>query len=262
MKKLPVFATLGEGCKIGLLNFFSLLGAAILYFLTIWIPYLNVGTTIAMASLPAELAKGKMINPTFIFESKYRRNMGEFLILYTLMSGAICTGMLFGIIPGFVIAIAWNYALVLFVDKDLNALESLRESNRITYGNKARMFGIVCLFVLFFYLIIGIVALAFVLPSIDWLAVIGIILIIILSLILIPISFGIDASMYRQLLAEDPKAEVKEAIVAEPKAASPKAAKKPAAKKPAAKKPAEAPAKKPAAKKAPAKKAPAKKAEK
>ena len=58
MKKLDICATLGEGCKIGLINFFSLLAVTILYVLTIWIPYLNVGTTIAIMSLPAELAKG------------------------------------------------------------------------------------------------------------------------------------------------------------------------------------------------------------
>ncbi|MBQ3673567.1 MAG: hypothetical protein II928_03745 [Paludibacteraceae bacterium] len=271
MKKLPIFATLAEGCKIGLVNFFSLLGVTILYLLTIWIPYLNVGTTIAVSSLPAELAKGKMINPAFIFDGKYRKNMGEFFILYSLMTGAVAVGLLFGLIPGLVISIAWTYAIVIFVDKDLNALESLRESNRITYGNKWRMFGVVFLLVIFFYIIIGLLTLL-ILPEIEWLSILAAVLIIIASIILIPVSVGLEAAMYRFLSApEEPKAveakavEVKaETAPAEPKeeiialAKEKKApAKKTAPKKPAAKK--EAPAKKSAAKKPAAKKAAPKK---
>ena len=140
-KKIDIMATLKDGIAIAGLNFLSLILVTLLYVITIWIPYLNVGTTIAMASLPAELAKGNMINPLFIFEGKYRKNMGEFFILMALMSGAIGVGFMFMGIPGIVIAIAWNFAAVLFVDKDMPALDALRESNRITYGNKWRIFG-------------------------------------------------------------------------------------------------------------------------
>lgn len=45
-----------------------MLGATVLWLLTIWIPYLNVGTTIAMATIPIELSKGKVISPLFIFD--------------------------------------------------------------------------------------------------------------------------------------------------------------------------------------------------
>lgn len=85
-KKLNMLATIQDGLRIALVNFLSLIAATILYILTIWIPYLNVGTTIAMSSLPAELSKGKVINPLFIFEGKYRRDMGEFFILIALMT--------------------------------------------------------------------------------------------------------------------------------------------------------------------------------
>ena len=88
-KKLNIIATIKDGIAIGLVNFLSLILVTVLYLLTIWIPYLNVGTTIAMSSLPAEMAKGKAINPLFIFEAKYRKNMGEFFLLMALMSGAI-----------------------------------------------------------------------------------------------------------------------------------------------------------------------------
>lgn len=257
MKKLDICATLVEGCKIGLVNFFSLLAVTILYVLTIWIPYLNVGTTIAVLSLPAELAKGKMIDPLFIFESKYRRNMGEFFILYTLYSGGMVAGFLFGIIPGFVISVAWSLAFVLFVDKDLSSLNSLRESNRLTYGNKWRIFWITILFSILLCVVLGLLSLLL-LPNITWLSVIAGILITVVCVLVCPVALGLDAAIYKSLLAFDEKKE-------EPKAAP--VAKPAAPKAPKAEKPAEAPAKKsvakkPAAKKAPAKKAPSKKVEK
>ena len=126
MKKLNVMATIKDGFAIALVNYVSLILTVVLYVLTIWIPYLNVGTTIAMASLPAEMAKGAVVNPLFIFDGKYRKNMGEFFILMTLMYGAIGIGYLFGGIPAIVLSVAWSLATVLFIDKDMNALEALR----------------------------------------------------------------------------------------------------------------------------------------
>ncbi len=73
MKKLEVIPTIKEGIALALVNYLSIVCAVVLYVLTIWIPYLNVGTTIAMASLPAEMAKGNVINPLFIFKGTYLR---------------------------------------------------------------------------------------------------------------------------------------------------------------------------------------------
>jgi len=236
MKKLNVMATIKDGIVIGMLNFLSLLLTTILYFLTIWIPYLNVGTTIAFSALPAELAKGKVINPLFIFDGKYRKNMGEFFILMALMCGAIYAGFLFGIIPGIVIAIAWDLAVVLFVDKDLSALDALRESNRLTYGNKARIFGITLLFGLAVIVVIAIIAVLFGIGDVHWLEAIGDILIAAIAICVVPVACGIDASIYKQLSSgellgeepaapapapEAPKAEAPKAV--EPKAEAPKA---------------------------------------
>ena len=161
-KKLNMLATIQDGLRIALVNFLSLIAATILYILTIWIPYLNVGTTIAMSSLPAELAKGKVINPLFIFEGKYRRNIGEYFILIALMTLGIYVGFTFLIIPGIVISIAWSLAAPLFVDKDKGALEALRESNTLTYGNG------------------GIIA-------------------VIIILFAVPALYGVEASIYKQL---------------------------------------------------------------
>ena len=215
MKKLPIFATLKEGFELGMVNCFSLIAATILYILTIWVPYINVGTTLAMAALPVEMAKGNVINPLCIFDSKYRKNMGEFFILMALMTGAIWAGFMFMLIPGIVIAIAWNFAFMLFVDKDLNSLECLRESNRMTYGNKGRIFWITILLSLIYCVILGALCSLFTLDN-SALEIVAIILIVIISLLLVPAAYGVDAAMYKALLddpqaaapaATDPKAE-------------------------------------------------------
>ncbi|MBO5619812.1 MAG: hypothetical protein J5902_07495 [Paludibacteraceae bacterium] len=272
MKKLNIMATIKDGLAIALVNYLSLVLTAALYLVTIWIPYLNVGTTIAMASLPAEMAKGNVLNPLFIFDGKYRKNMGEFFILSALMSGAISVGFMFMFVPGFVISVAWSLATVLFVDKEMDALEALRESNRLTYGNKARIFLIELLLVVCLCVVIAVVDAIFGIGEIGWLETIGGILVVILSVFAVPAIMGVEASIYKQLTfgeiiddsvaaaPAEPKAEAAEPVapapaepkaeVVEPVAPAPAAnkaeAEKPAAKKPAAKKPA---AKKPAAKK-------------
>lgn len=236
MKKLDIIATIKDGIALGLVNYLSILCAAVLYLLTIWIPYLNVGTTIAMASLPAEMAKGNVINPLFIFDGKFRRNMGEFFILMSLMAGAIGVGYLFGIIPGLVLGVAWSFAVVLFVDKDRNALEALRESNNITYGNKWRIFWAEALPAIALCIVVGIVGALFGIGEIKALEVIGAIINVILALFIVPLIYGIEAVIYKRLALGEAEAEVK--VPAAPKAEKPAKApaKKPAARKPAAKK--------------------------
>ena len=199
MKKINIMATLKDGVAIALVNYLSLVLTAALYMVTLWIPYLNVGTTIAMASLPAEMAKGSVVNPFFIFDGKYRRNMGEFFILMALMLGAIGVGFMFGVIPGFVISIAWNFAAVLFVDKDLSAIDSLRESNRMTYGNKWKIFLTNLLLAFCLCLVIIIVAAVFHTGEVKWLSTIGTIINLVIVVFALPAIYGVDASIYRQL---------------------------------------------------------------
>lgn len=240
MKKLNVIATIKDGLAIALVNYVSLILTAVLYVLTIWIPYLNVGTTIAMASLPAEMAKGNIVNPLFIFDGKFRKNMGEFFILMSLMFGAIGVGYLFGVIPALVLSVAWSFATVLFVDKDLNALEALRESNRLTYGNKWRIFGTEALVALALCIVMAIIGGIFGIGDVKWLETIGNIIILAIVICFVPTMLGIEASIYKQLttgvFAEDatislpvapapaPAAEAPKAE--EPKAEEPKPAKK------------------------------------
>jgi hypothetical protein len=211
-KKLNIMATIKDGLSIALINFLSLILVTVLYLVTIWIPYINVGTTIAMCSLPAELAKGNVISPLFIFDEKYRRNMGEFFILYALMGGAIFAGFLFGIIPGLVISIAWSFATVLFVDRDMSALDALHESNRLTYGHKWRIFGAEFIIVFCLEVVAAILEGLFGIGHISWLQAIGTIITVILVIFTVPAIYGVEASIYKQLttgtfLDETPAAE-------------------------------------------------------
>lgn len=141
-KKLQILPVLSEGFSLGLKNCLSVLGAIILWILTIWVPYINVGTTIAIYSIPVALSQGKTISPLFIFESKYRKMMGEVILLFALELLAIVLLIFCGVIPAIVVSIAWGLGIYLVIDKGLSPTEALTRSNTLTYGNKWRIFAI------------------------------------------------------------------------------------------------------------------------
>ncbi|MDR2928047.1 MAG: hypothetical protein LBV41_07605 [Cytophagaceae bacterium] len=159
--KISIGTVFSEGIANGLKNFPSLLGAVILWLLTILIPYINVGTTIAISTIPLMLSKGEVINPLFIFNKRYHRYMGEyfltnglrFTVILMLMPTFIFT------IPAIVIGMAWSMATLLVLDKGLNATEALRVSNKITYGNKWTIFLIYFLLVVGAFILGGILSL-------------------------------------------------------------------------------------------------------
>ena len=198
MKKLDIKEVLTEGVGIGIKNIVSLVLATILYVVTVWIPYLNVGTTIAMCSIPVELSKGNIINPLFIFDAKFRKNMGEFFILVGLQAMAMVPAFLMGIIPGIVLSYAWALAIYLFIDKDLHALDALRKSNELTYGNKWRMFFIGLILTVAISIVTGILG---VIPYV------GGILTVIVMILYYPIQLGCNAVIYKKLT--NPEEEVK-----------------------------------------------------
>lgn len=198
MKKLDIKEVLTEGVGIGIKNIVSLVLATILYVVTVWIPYLNVGTTIAMMSIPVELSKGNIINPLFIFDAKFRKNMGEFFILVGLQAMAMVPAFLMGIIPGIVLSYAWALAIYLFIDKDLHALDALRKSNELTYGNKWRMFFIGLILAIALGIVTGILG---IIPYV------GAILNVIVMILYYPIQLGCNAVIYKQLT--NPEEEVK-----------------------------------------------------
>ncbi|MDR2042220.1 MAG: hypothetical protein LBP98_07895 [Tannerella sp.] len=138
--KLDYTTVLNEGFRYGMKNIPSLLGALALWIVTILVPYVNVGTTIAICTLPLLLSRGEVFSPLDIFDKKYYRYMGEYFLTFGLMLIGIVGAAVFCYIPGMVVAIAWSLAILLMLDKGLNAAESIRMSNRLTYGNKWTIF--------------------------------------------------------------------------------------------------------------------------
>ena len=57
VKKLDFGETLKDSVAIGVKNAPSVIAAVALWLITIWIPYLNVGTTIAITLLPTQLVR-------------------------------------------------------------------------------------------------------------------------------------------------------------------------------------------------------------
>jgi len=197
-RKITVFGVIQEGIEIGLKNIASLIVAVILWLITIWIPYINVGTTIAMMSIPIALSKGGVISPMFIFEAKYRQYMGEFFTLIGLMMLSIIPAFLFMVIPAYIIAIGWSLAIYILLDKGVAPGEALVQSNKATNGYKWTIF--------FVGLVIG---LAFIILS--WLfgklGFIGGILNFILIIVYMVVGLGCNTVIYRNLVLRNNNTE-------------------------------------------------------
>lgn len=197
-KKISVMNVLSEGISLGMKNSVSLLVATVLWIVTIWIPYLNVGTTIAMTTIPIELSKGKVISPVFIFDSKYRKFMGEYFTLLGLMAMAIIPAFFFMVIPAIVISIGWSLAIYILLDKGVAPGEAMVQSNKATYGYKWTIFGVQ--FVL--GLIYGILSAIF-----GLIPILGVLLMLCLVIAYVIISMGCTAVIYRNLVVEESPVE-------------------------------------------------------
>ena len=73
MNTLTVGSIISKGFEIGIKNIGTVAGAGILWILTFWIPYLNVGTTIGLLGIVVALSKGIPTSATEIFDPKYRK---------------------------------------------------------------------------------------------------------------------------------------------------------------------------------------------
>ena len=185
--ELTVGGIISNAFAVGMKNVGSLVGAVLLWLITIWIPYLNVGTTIGMIGIVIAMSKGNVISPTEIFDSKYRRYMGEFFLLRSFISVGVGAGCVFLVIPGIVISIAWGQAIYLLLDKGMSPTECLIASNKITYGKKWTIFG--GMFLLGLVLCIGIAILSV-------LGRIGILISILAVIAFLAIRLGASAYIY------------------------------------------------------------------
>lgn len=66
--------------------------------------------------------------------------MGEFFLLMAFVVFGTYAGLMFLIIPGMVISIAWGQAVYIFLDRGMDPLEAIRASSKITYGQKWTIF--------------------------------------------------------------------------------------------------------------------------
>lgn len=193
--KLSVGMIFNEGLQIALKNVASIFGAVILWVLTIWIPYINVGTTIAISTMPIELSKGNVMSPTSIFDKKYRRYMGEFFVTIGLMLPALWIATMFMVVPGIIIGLAWSLSIYLVLDKGINPAEAITKSNKLTLGYKWTMF----------FGKIAIVAVPMVVVIIGMAigGTLGIIIALIGYIFVMPASLAGDAVIYKKLAGDD-----------------------------------------------------------
>ena len=198
--KLAVGATIQDGIAIGTKNIGPILVNVLLWALTIWIPYINVGTTIGLtAGIVSKASRGEIIPITEIFDPKYRKYMGEFFLVVGLSCIGIFTGLMFGIIPGIVISLAWSLAILLVVDKGKNPTKALVLSNDCTYGYKWKMVGIYLLTYLIFAVPQGILlGIGAALDNENIMIILSIIVFLI-ALFEGFVFIGLQASVYRQL---------------------------------------------------------------
>ncbi len=140
MNQLTVGGIISNAFNLGLKNFGPIVGTVILWIITLWIPYINVGTTIGLVGMVVAISKGNILSPTEIFNSRYRQYMGEFFLVSAFVWIGTLIGYTFLVIPGIVISVAWGQALYILLDKEINPLECLFQSNKITYGKKWTIF--------------------------------------------------------------------------------------------------------------------------
>lgn len=192
-KTLDFSETLRDSLCIGIKNAPSIMAAVVLYLVTIWIPYINIGTTIAITT---QLAKGEVINPASIFDSKYRRYMGEYLITTGLMILPILIAFAFLYIPGIVLSLAWSLSYYFLIEKGKNPMEAIKASNDATYGSKWTMFFVMLVFCIVFGVTFGILGAVCSLIDVGFITFLVMFALVVLA---ISIDMAIEASIWKQL---------------------------------------------------------------
>ncbi len=195
MNNLSIGSIISNGISLGLKNLGALVVNIVLWIITIWIPYLNVGTTIGIVGLVPKMSKGDVISPTEVFNPVYRKRMGEFFLGAGFIQMGTIMGMVLLIIPGYVIAIAWSLTLFLIIDKEMNPIQAINESNSLTYGKKWIIF--LGLFLLELILFVGLIIIAFIFSKIA--AILGILVYLAGIFTLTSIMMGAMAHIYGTL---------------------------------------------------------------
>lgn len=189
---LSVGSIISNGFALGFRNLFPLIGAFILWNITIWIPYLNVGATVGLYALVVRMSRGEKFSPVVIFGRSYRQIFPEFFILLAIMYGSVFLGYVFFLIPGLILSIAWCISCFLLIDKEMGVFESLKTSNKATYGFKWDIFGGLIIISIIFIVILLVIRLLNI-------GSISVILYIIFGLIFYTVYWGAYAHIYKEL---------------------------------------------------------------
>lgn len=196
--------TFREAFSIGFGHVGTCAGALLLWLLTCWIPYINLGTFFGLQGMVNAWAKGEPFGATDIFDSKYRRMLPELLLGGSFRGAILLISAVLLIVPAFVLAISTMFSTLIMIDREYSPVEAIRESNRITYGSKWTIFGVQIVVALIFGVASGIISGIFGIVG-FFSPVIGVVLAILELLIhlfvVMPVSFGMTASMWRQLSA-------------------------------------------------------------
>lgn len=191
------FADLMKGSIVlSLPNLLSILGALVLWLLTIWIPYVNVGTTIAILTLPRRLAEDGILNPLCIFETRYRKYMGDFFLMTGIMGIALAPAFFFLLVPGIVLSLSWCLAYSIVLDDDTTATQALSRSNELMSGHKWAAFFAFFLISLAGTIVSTVLGLALGAASGTLAAIVA----LVVWLLQGAVSLGVVATLYRKLV--------------------------------------------------------------
>ncbi len=207
-KLLDISQTVKGAIQIGVKNAFTVLGTSLLWVITVWIPYLNIGTTIAFLNvLPARLAKGESFAPDEIFNAKYREGMTNFFIVLGLVNMILGVAVLLFFFPAIVMYYALMLSVIMVVIHGVKPLEALNLSYEATYGSKWAIFLtylIIGIIIFIVNLIIGLIVAGLTALS-TWLGVIfGFLLYVAFTVIIVAVMVGIFTQIYKSLVLENP----------------------------------------------------------
>ena len=192
-QKLQIKQTLLDSVQYGIKNIGSLILMVILYIATVWIPYLNVGTTIGLYKAIIGIGRGEIINPTAIFDGENFENLGDFFLLQGFITVGITAAAAFMFFPAIVIGIAWGFAIYFFIDKGLSPQKCLKVSYKVTYGEKWTIFWIICILMLAISILSSIFAM---IPKV------GFIFVIAIAIIGVAVAVAVEGVMYAHFSAK------------------------------------------------------------
>lgn len=191
MEKLSFKQTIGDAFKLGFANIVNLLLTALLWIITVWIPYLNVGTTIGFYKAIIALSKGEEIKPAAIFSKENYKGLGDFFLLFGLQTaGTIAAALLF-IAP--IVGLAWGFAFYFLIDKKVSPLKALGLSYDTTCGEKWTLFFLYIVFGLILSVVTSILGL---IPYVGWILVLAAII------AFVAVMMGLQAVLYKHFSAK------------------------------------------------------------